>query len=271
MKSSPQPRQEPTVQESIDQLGPWFHNLHLPDGTQTAPNHFLGDYPWFKWQELAPAIPQDLSGWTVLDIGCNAGFYSFQLAGRGACVTGVDRDLRYLTQARWAAGQFHMEDRVQFRQMQVYDLAHTEERFDLVLFMDVFHHLRYPMLGLDIAAQKTCRLMVFQALMMPGQEVYESTFDHGIHDRGPLNDPGWPKMSFIEHRFAGDPSNWWIANRAGAEAMLRSAGLRVISQPSHEMLLCEPDPANHSCMTSWNLPEFLSATGQPWNADPQAS
>ena len=36
-------------------LGPWFHNLHLPDGTQTAPDHFLGgDFPTFKWLEIAP-------------------------------------------------------------------------------------------------------------------------------------------------------------------------------------------------------------------------
>jgi tRNA (mo5U34)-methyltransferase len=35
------------VQE-ISSLGPWFHNLHLPDGTQTAPDHFLGDFPSYK-------------------------------------------------------------------------------------------------------------------------------------------------------------------------------------------------------------------------------
>ena len=38
----------------VDDLGPWFHNLHLPDGTETAPDHPLGDFPAFKWAELAP-------------------------------------------------------------------------------------------------------------------------------------------------------------------------------------------------------------------------
>ena len=33
-------------------------------------------------------------------------------------------------------------------------------------------------------------------------------------------------MHFVEHRYAGDPTNWWVPNRACAEAMLRSAGLR---------------------------------------------
>src|SRR4051794_24917344 len=124
----------------IAALGPWFHNLHLPDGSQTAPDHFLGDFPRFKWEKLADHVPQDLTGWTALDIGCNAGFYTFELAKRGARVTGIDVDERYLSQARWAARQFGMTDRVEFRRMQVYDLAHQPASFDLVLFMGVFYH-----------------------------------------------------------------------------------------------------------------------------------
>lgn len=66
--------------DEVQQLGPWFHNLHLPDGRQTAPDHELGDFPRFKWRRIQQVIPEDLSGWTVLDVGCNAGFYSFELA-----------------------------------------------------------------------------------------------------------------------------------------------------------------------------------------------
>ena len=87
----------------IERLGPWFHNLHLPDGSQTAPDHPLGDFPRYKWSVLAPHLPQRLEGWTVLDIGANAGFYTFELAKRGARVTAIDVDDHYLDQARWAA------------------------------------------------------------------------------------------------------------------------------------------------------------------------
>src|SRR4051812_41826834 len=135
---------------TVETLGPWFHNLHLPDGTQTCPDHWLGDFPTFKWRELAPRLPENLDGWTCLDIGCNAGFYSFELAKRGASVLGIDLDDRYLQQAKWACGKFDLEDRVRFEKLQVYDLARREEAFDLVLFMGVFYHLRYPLLGLDI-------------------------------------------------------------------------------------------------------------------------
>jgi tRNA (mo5U34)-methyltransferase len=229
-----------TIQEQIEVLGSWFHNLHLPDGTQTAPNHFLGDFPSFKWQEIAPHIPQDLSGWRVLDIGCNAGFYSFELARRGGSVLGIDIDEHYLAQARWAAQQYGLQDQVEFRQMQVYDLAQLSEQFHLVLFMGVFYHLRYPLLGLDIVARKVKRRMVFQTLTMPGEEVHQDTGDRDINDRDALCEPGWPKMAFIENRLAGDPTNWWAPNHAGVEAMLRSSGLRVVGRPGHEIYLCEP-------------------------------
>ncbi|MBW4648527.1 MAG: TIGR04290 family methyltransferase [Kastovskya adunca ATA6-11-RM4] len=268
MKSSPKPsfsNHPKDLPSAIANLAPWFHNLHLPDGTQTAPDHFLGDFPAFKWQQLATSLPENLEGWRVLDIGCNAGFYSFELARRGAYVTGIDVDPHYLAQANWALLQLGLEERIEFKQMQVYDLAHTEESFDLILFMGVFYHLRYPLLGLDIVAQKVKRLLVFQTLTLPGEEVYEDTSDRPIHDREALTQPGWPKMAFIEHSFVGDPTNWWIANHAGVEAMLRSSGLRVINRPGHEIYLCQPDPANPSCVQTWNEKEYLAATGKLWH------
>jgi SAM-dependent methyltransferase len=88
--------------------------------------------------------------------------------------------------------------------MQVYDLARSDEQFDLVWFMGVFYHLRYPLLALDILARRTRRMMMFQTLSLPGEEVYPDTQDHPITEREPLLDPGWPKMAFIEHRFSGD-------------------------------------------------------------------
>lgn len=230
------------IQRQIDALGPWFHNLHLPSGLQTVPNHFLGgDFPTFKWEQIRPHIPEDLNGWRVLDVGCNAGFYSFELAKRGASVLAIDMEPLYLEQARWAAKQFGLQDRVEFRQMQVYDLARTNDQFDLVWFMGVFYHLRYPLLALDILAQRTRRMMMFQTLSMPGEEVYPDTLDHHITEREPLLDPGWPKMAFIEHKFSNDRTNWWVPNHAGIEAMLRSAGLQVSGRPAEEIYLCVPN------------------------------
>jgi tRNA (mo5U34)-methyltransferase len=246
----------------IERLGPWFHNLHLPDGTQTAPDNPLGDFPGYKWRKLAPHIPEDLSGWTALDIGCNAGFYTIELARRGARVTGIDVDRHYIDQAEWAAERFGLQDRVTFRQMQVYDLPQVDDTFDIVIFMGVLYHLRYPMLGLDIVAQKVRRLMVFQTLTMPGMEVVENTDGLDVANREPMMEPGWPKMAFIEHRLANDPTNWWAPNHAAVMAMLRSTGMKVLDHIGHEIYLCEPDPEHPSSVTTWNRGEYLSATGR---------
>ncbi|MGV3616488.1 MAG: TIGR04290 family methyltransferase [Fimbriimonas sp.] len=250
------------LQREVKRLGPWFHNVRLPDGTSTAPDHFLGDFPNFKWQQLAPHLPTDLRGWTVLDIGCNAGFYTFELAKRGATVTGIDVDDHYLAQARWLACELGFEKQVKFKRMQVYDLAHTPEQYDLVLFMGVLYHLRYPMLGLDIVAQKVRKRLVMQTLSIPGPEVYPAPGDLHFHDRAPLDEKGWPKLAFLEHRLAGDATNWFVPNHAACEAMLRSAGLRILGYPMEEAYLCEPDPDRPSAMTTWNRDEYRAATGQ---------
>ena len=244
----------------IDALGPWFHNLHLPDGMQTAPDHFLGgDFPAFKWREIARAIPARLDGWRVLDVGCNAGFYSFELAKRGASVLGIDVDQRYLAQARWAAREFGLTRSVEFRQMEVYEIARSREAFDLIWFMGVFYHLRYPLLALDLLAARTRRLMMFQTLTIPGESVYPVKADYRIEDRVPLLDTGWPKMAFIERKFSGDPTNWWVPNHAGIEAMLRSSGLRVKARPGHEMYLCEPSK-RHAAKRSIYASQLASLT-----------
>jgi tRNA (mo5U34)-methyltransferase len=226
------------LERKIFDIGPWFHNLHLPDGTQTAPNHPLGDFPSFKWKNISGAIPKSLKGWRVLDIGCNAGFYSFELAKRGAHVTGIDLDGHYLRQARWAARQFGLEERVKFKKMQIYDLAHSNDTYDLVVFMGVFYHLRYPLLALDIVAQKFKKLLLFQTLTMPGEDVMDPVEDLAIENRDSMLEPGWPKMAFIENSLAGDYTNWWAPNHAAVEAMLRSGGLKVLNRPDHEVYLC---------------------------------
>ncbi len=52
--------QREEIQRRIAELGDWFQNIEL-NGVQTAPHHFLGDYPTCKWRAFAHAIPADLT------------------------------------------------------------------------------------------------------------------------------------------------------------------------------------------------------------------
>jgi len=231
------------MSSDIAALAPWFHNLHLPDGVQTAPDHPLGDFPAVKWQQIAPFIAPDLTGWHVLDVGCNAGFYSFELARRGARVTALDIDEHYLAQARWAAREYGLENQIEFRQGSVYELVGSREGFDLVWFLGVLYHLRHPLLALDILRQVTRRQMVLQTLTMPGEEPLTPPPTVGLFEREWLTRAGWPRMAFIERTLAEDPTNWWAPDHACVEAMVRSAGFKVSGRPGHEIYVCEPDPA----------------------------
>jgi tRNA (mo5U34)-methyltransferase len=237
--SATKPAAEASDRE-IEALGPWFHNLHLPDGRQTAAGHRYGDFPRFKWERLRTAVPEDLRGWTVLDIGCNAGFYSIELARRGARVVGLDVEPLYLRQARWAAKAFGLDDRVTIIEGEVYQLLNTADRYDLVWFAGVFYHLRYPLLALDLVRRVTTRLMMFQSMTMPGGSRASVPEDLHLDERDRMLQDSWPKMAFVEHRVDGDPTNWWVPSAAGVEALLRSSGFRVLQRPEHEFYLCEP-------------------------------
>src|SRR5215211_1395105 len=152
------------IRTRVQELGPWFHNLDLK-GVSTAPAHFLGDYPAVKWRKFSDSIPSDLTGRTVLDIGCNAGFYSIEMKRRGAeRVVGIDSDERYLAQAHFAAQVLGVE--IEFQKMSVFDVARLGEKFDIVFFMGVLYHLRHPLLALDLLHENVVGdVLIFQSML----------------------------------------------------------------------------------------------------------
>ena len=225
------------IRERAEKLGPWFHNMEL-NGVWTAPDHFLGDYPGVKFRRFAGALPADLSGKTVLDIGCNGGFYSIEMKKRGAArVLGIDFDEDYLAQARFAAEVTGQD--IEFRQMSVYDVGALGERFDLVIFMGVLYHLRHPLLALDIIHDTVAGdLMLFQSMQRGSNVIDPVAENYDFFEQEHFDRPGYPKMHFIERRYANDPTNWWAPNAACSAAMLRSAGFTILEHPEDEVFLC---------------------------------
>jgi len=225
------------IKQRIEQLGPWFHNIELR-GIPTAPDHFLGNYPRTKWRKFEHAIPADLTGKSVLDIGCNAGFYSIEMKRRGASrVLGLDFDDAYLEQARFAAEL--AETDIEFRKLSVYDVGALGERFDVVIFMGVLYHLRHPLLALDLIREHVAGdLLIFQSMQRGSQDVFPVKEDYDFWQEKIFADPSFPRLHFVEHRYANDPTNWWIPNRAATEAMLRSAGFSIEAHPEDEVYIC---------------------------------
>jgi tRNA (mo5U34)-methyltransferase len=233
------------IEQRVRSLGEWFHNLDLR-GVRTAPNHFLGDYPAMNWSRVAHALPADLTGKTVLDIGCNAGFFSMEMKRRGAArVVAIDSDERYLAQGRFAAEVNGLD--IEFRQLDVYDAGSLRERFDLVLFMGVLYHLRHPLLALDLLHEHVVRdLLFFQSMQRGSQREEKLEKDYPFEEQAIFERLTFPLAYFIEHEYAHDWTNWWIPNRAGTEAMLRASGFDILSSPAPEFYLCrrrEMDPS----------------------------
>lgn len=227
------------VLEEVQRLGPWSQNIHLL-GVQTVPDHFWGDYPAVKWNRIAAVIPEDLSGKSVLDIGCNAGFYSQEMKRRGAArVLGIDENEHYLKQARFAAEVNQLD--IEFQRLSVYELAKLQESFDVVLFMEVLNHLRYPLLALDLIRQTVARdLLVVQSMLRGSSEILDLEPDYPFSEMRIFHQPAFPAMFFIEKKYSGEGRNWWIPNKGCLQAMLRSAGFRILSHPQREVFLCTP-------------------------------
>jgi tRNA (mo5U34)-methyltransferase len=226
------------LEERIDALGPWFHNINL-DGLWTAPDHFLGDYPGAKFRRFATHLPQDLTGKSVLDIGCNAGFYSIEMKRRGASrVLGIDSDDRYLAQARLASKTLGYDD-IEFASLNVYDVGALGETFDLVIFMGVLYHLRHPLLALDLIREHVAGdLLLFQSMHRGSRGVLPLRPDYKFTEAEQFFESGFPKLHFIEREYCGDWTNWWVPNRACTEAMLRSSGFRIDKRIEEEVYFC---------------------------------
>jgi tRNA (mo5U34)-methyltransferase len=226
------------IEARVRELGDWFHNLDLR-GVRTAPEHFLGDYPREFWRAIENTVPWDLRGKTVLDIGCNAGFFSIEMKRRGAeRVVGIDSDPRYLAQARLASEVAGAD--IELRQLDVYDVARLEEKFDVVLFLGVLYHLRHPLLALDLLRQHVTRDLLLVQTLLRGSLAppWQWEKDYPFEEIAVFDDPRWPKMHFVEHEYAHDWTNWWIPDRACAAAMLRSAGFAIQENPMPQVFVC---------------------------------
>jgi tRNA (mo5U34)-methyltransferase len=174
-----------------------------------------------------------------LDVGCNGGFYSIEMKKRGASrVVAIDSDEDYLAQARFAAEQSKVD--VEFHCLSVYQVKELKERFDLVLFMGVLYHLRYPLLALDLLHDYAVGdTMIFQCLQRGSQKVAKLDEDYPFENRDVFLQEGYPVAYFVERCYSHDPTNWWIPNQACVEAMLRSSGFDIVMQPEQEVYVCK--------------------------------
>jgi len=151
------------IRDRVTELGPWFHNMTL-GSVETAPDHFLGNYPAVKWAAFAHVVPTDLRGQTVLDVGCNAGFLFDRDEAARSRSRGEHRHGTVLSRAGQVCGRSQWRG-ARFSPDVDYEIGSLGEQFDLVLFLGVLYHLRHPLLALDLLYECAVRdKLVFQAM-----------------------------------------------------------------------------------------------------------
>jgi tRNA (mo5U34)-methyltransferase len=129
---------------------------------------------------------------------------------------------------------------IEYRRMDVYQVEQLGRRFDLVLCLGVLYHLRHPLLALDLLREHAVGdTLVFQSLMRGSRDVPALASDYPFSETAVFDDRAYPAMFFVEKSYSHDPTNWWIPNRACAEAMLRSAGFEITDHPEEEVYICK--------------------------------
>src|SRR5262249_55295010 len=160
MKGDPAARVEMT--DTILRLGPWYHNVVFAPGVMSNPSN--ADYPASRWRILDEIIPKDLRGKSVLDIGCNSGFFALEMKKRGADrVVGVDIMLHLLAQSRFGSHWFDLP--LELYECGAYDVQSLQSKFDLVVFVGVLYHLKHPLYALEQIASICTDTMYFQSVV----------------------------------------------------------------------------------------------------------
>jgi tRNA (mo5U34)-methyltransferase len=216
------------IQAELKRLEPWFHRIDLGDGLYTKTESVMGepvDHPLGPWQTIQQLIPNDLSGKTVLDVGCNAGFYSFEAKRRGAArVLGVDGQRQHVRQGLLVRKVLGLD--VEFRRLNVYELsARNVGEFDITLALGLLYHLKHPILALENLYQVTKELLIIETAIMPPERTPES-FVHPLGDQQML----LHSIAVVENAANAKEQvfNWFLPGVEALKGLLRTTGFAEV-------------------------------------------
>lgn len=212
--------------------GSWWHSIDLGNGQVTPGVHSLAELQNL-YRELE--LPEDLTGRSLLDIGCWDGFYTFETERHGARVTSVD----CWRPRNFFAAREMLNSKAEFHELNVYDLGQDKiGSFDIVLFMGVLYHLRHPLLALERVCEVTRDFAIIES-----------------HIIDKMRDSDGSVMEFYEFdELGGQYDNWWAPNVECMAQMARSAGFARI-----ELLYRTDTRAALKAFRKWNdKPEHIS-------------
>lgn len=202
------------IKERINEIS-WHHSIEFGNGMVTP-----GKSNNVKLLQKIQ-LPENLSGMTLLDIGAWNGFFSFEAEKRGADrVLAIDtwKDSEGVNKNGFDFASKVLNSKVESKVMSVYDISpENTGKFDIVLFLGVLYHLRYPLLALEKISEITKKLLIVET---------EVDF---IREKVPLMTfyPGCKGIRTKE-------TNWWSPNPPAVEFMLKDVGFEKVDLISKE-------------------------------------
>jgi len=129
------------LQIQIDKLGPWYQNINI-DGVQTLRKRDTEQ----AWEIVETTFPMDYKNAKILDLGCNAGYYSLMAAKRGASVVGIEFLDRAVKQAHFLKefyeNKWSMNLDITYIQGDMSDIDYQSlGKFDCVFAFAILYHI----------------------------------------------------------------------------------------------------------------------------------
>ena len=132
------------IEEKVKELAPWYQTMNL-DGVITRATNISGEYLWNNINKL---VPQGFNDKRILDLGCNAGYYSF-MASLNNCkeVIGVELYDGYFKQTKFIREYFEYKynrkfDNVSFINKNISDLDFEAlGKFDYIFALAILYHI----------------------------------------------------------------------------------------------------------------------------------
>ena len=143
----------------IVEIGPWFHSIDVGENIRTReiaplPGPQPDNHPRDRWVDLESAIPVDLSGKRVLDIGCADGFYTLEFARRNAReVVAVDPWKKHIIRVEWLREHFDLHNITPVVGSIEQCTVESVGKFDMVFMLGLLYHLKDPLTGLQAVSE----------------------------------------------------------------------------------------------------------------------
>lgn len=158
-----------TIQSGFERLAPWTYHVE----TERLSTRSFGTYNektiafhQFRNSLICDAIERffdsEMSNLNLLDLGCNCGFFSLEMANRGVghCL-GIDLRSENIAQAQWLASLYGIKNAA-FRTGNVKTIENKP--FDVVLNLGLMYHLSTPYEVMESCYRLTKQVCVIDSI-----------------------------------------------------------------------------------------------------------